>query len=265
MGQQVMLTRQALEKCVKNYKYEKASYFMTADQLKPKQIENAIARFAPKVKAKDVVALMDTTLFSSGKDGYLITLTHMYGKSMGNKTIDLNKVNRVTRKDSYLTVYYPDGSSEKHYVSIFDQDLFNFLKMVMEESARLNEEAQQSEEIKDDLVGQIVVKLNEALHGGDSGLVEAPEPPEIIDEPEDVPEKEPSITPTPAFDPIDEPDDEEPQENADADALFAQGQKLFMAKDYAAAVDAFQKAADLGHQKAAQFLAQLKAIVGSDN
>lgn len=264
MANQVMLTRSVLESCVRSYKYDKASHFVTRDQLKPKQITNALARFAPGVRERDLVALMDTTLFESGKDGYLLTETHMYGKSLEGKTIDLNRMCKLNRKDSYLTVTYPDGKADTLFVSIFHQDLFNLLKMIMEESQRLNEQAE-SEPLAE--LGKELERLLDP--GASEGLREelissTPEPISPEPEPE---EKEPAIIPTPVFDPIEEPD-EDPKPSGeggeDGEACFAQGKKLFLAKDYSGAIAAFQRAADLGHQKAAQFLVQLKAIVGSD-
>ena len=145
---QVYLTREALEQAVKDYKRVKASQFKLRSVLKPKQLKNAVRIFAPNVKEYEVVALMDTTLFENGKDGYLITKTHMYGKTFGGKTIDLNRVSKINRSESHLTATYPDGSSDELYTSIFDQDLFNFLKLVMEASSKLNE-SQPAEGIKD--------------------------------------------------------------------------------------------------------------------
>lgn len=273
MANQAMLTRAVLEKCVKSYKYDKAFFFKLPSQLKPKQITNAIKRFAPGIKESDVVAVMDTTLFDSGKDGYLLTETHMYGKSLEGKTIDLNRMSKLNRKDSYLTVTYPDGKADRLFVSIFDQDLFNLLKMIMDESAKLIN-AQQ------DLLDNLAAAAREAgkaaqakLSEENIQLVEEESLPEVLPDPGPLPgidsevaEEESGVVPTPAFDPIDEPDEEpapDPAPKADAEALFREGRKKFMAKDYGGAVAAFQQAADMGHQQAAQFLAQLKAIVGN--
>lgn len=278
MSTQVLLPRSAIEKCVRSYKRVKASYFVLTKELKPKQLSNAIKRIAPEVREEDVVALMDTTVFSSGKEGFLLTSTHMYTKCMESHKIDLNRLSKLNRKDSYLTVGYPDGKSETVYVSIFDQDLFNILKLIMEESEKAEAEVAQKQQkaeaaqkrLEQDLLGMLKdmvpePKVPEVI----SEAVPEPKPdskPEPKSEPED---DEPRITPTPAFDPIDEPDEEPqpeppaaPGADAEAEALFQEGQKKFMAKDYSAAVAAFKKAADLGHKKAAQFLAQLKGIIG---
>lgn len=275
MSTLVTLPRAAIENCVRKYQRVKASYFVLKKELKPKQLANALKTIAPGVEESDVVALMDTTLFNSGKEGFLLTTTHMYIKCMGKGSIDLNRLSRLNRKDSYLTVSYPDGKSETIYVSIFDQDLFNILKLIMEESEKAESEAaereKQAEAAQQKLARDLMGMLKDIAPP-------PPPPPEIIvepdppkSEPKEEPkpepkpkpeEEEPRITPTPAFDPIDEP--EEPGSQADADALYQEGRRKFMAKDYAAAVEAFQKAADMGHQQAAQFLKQLKAITGND-
>ena len=287
MSTLVTLSRAAIEKCVRNYKREKASYFVLTKDLKPKQLTNALKVIAPGVKEADVVALMDTTLFNSGKEGFLLTETHMYIKCMGNGSIDLNRLSKLNRKDSYLTVSYPDGKSESIYVSIFDQDLFNILKLIMEESEAA-EKAAAEQEKKADAAQK---KLAQDLMGMLKDMTPPPPPPpEIIIEPDPIfpqepkPEKkpeaktprkpepkpereeeEPGITPTPAFDPIDEPDDGPAEPEATGEALFQQGRSLFMKKDYQGAVAAFRKAAELGHPKAIEFLHQLEAILGNKN
>ena len=277
MSTLVTLPRAAIEKCVREYKREKASYFVLTKDLKPKQITNALKIIAPGIKEADVVALMDTTLFNSGKEGFLLTTTHMYIKCMGNATIDLNRLSKLNRKDSYLTVTYPDGKSESIYVSIFDQDLFNILKLIMEESEKVEQAAAQkqkkAEAAQKKLGNDLLAVLKDMAP-------EPPPPPELISEPDPVPadpkpkrdpkpdpkpepeDEEPGITPTPAFDPIDEADDVPAEPEASGEALFEQGRALFMKKDYQGAVAAFRKAAELGHPKAIQFLQQLEAILG---
>ena len=284
MSTLITLPRAAIEKCVQNYKREKASYFVLTKDLKPKQIANALKIIAPGVKEADVVALMDTTLFNSGKEGFLLTQTHMYIKCMGSATIDLNRLSKLNRKDSYLTVAYPDGKSETIYVSIFDQDLFNILKLIMEESEVLEKEAAEKERLAE----AAQKKLAQDLMGMLKDMTpQPPPPPEVILEPDPpfdpVPkpkpaskpkpdpkpdpkpepeDEEPGITPTPAFDPIDEPGDDSAEPEVSGDALFEQGRALFMKKDYQGAVAAFRKAAELGHPKAIEFLHQLEAILG---
>mgnify|MGYP003293368810 CR=1 FL=1 len=274
MSTLVTLPRAAIEKCVREYKRVKASFFVLTKDLKPKQLANALKIIAPGVKEADVVALMDTTLFNSGKEGFLLTGTHMYIKCMGKASIDLNRLSKLNRKDSYLTVSYPDGKSETIYVSIFDQDLFNILKLIMAESEAVEKAA--AEKAKKADAAQ--KKLAQDLLGMLKDMTPPPPPPpEIILEPDPKPERkpepkpekkperaeeEPGITPTPAFDPIDEPDDVPAEPEASGEALFEQGRALFMRKDYQGAVAAFRKAAELGHPKAIEFLHQLEAILG---
>lgn len=290
MSTLVTLPRTAIEKCVRDYKRVKASYFVLTKDLKPKQITNALKLIAPGVRGEDMVALMDTTLFNSGKEGFLLTKTHMYIKCMGSASIDLNRLSKLNRKDSYLNVTYPDGKSESIYVSIFDQDLFNILKLIMAESEKVEKEAAEKEKKADaaqkklaqDLMGMLkdmtpppppppeVIVESEPLLPPDPVLPEAPrqekkpEPkPEKKPEPKrEREEEEPGITPTPSFDPIDEAEDAPAEPEATGETLFEQGRALFMKKDYQGAVAAFRKAAELGHPKAIEFLHQLEAILG---
>lgn len=230
---QVLLTKEALEQAVKAYKRVKASQFKLPNELKPKQIKNAVRIFGSGIKESDVVALMDTTLFDSGKDGYLITKTHMYGKTFGGKTIDLNRVSKINRSESYLTVTYPDGSSDKLYTTIYDQDLFNILKLIMEASEKLNESKPVAERIEDVSGGKTAAAFESIVDVSDAAPAA-----------EEVPEEK---TAAPG--------------GQSADDCFSRGTALFMAKDYEGAKAAFRKAADLGHQKAAMFLKQLEAMV----
>lgn len=60
--------------------HEKPACFVPADELKQSVIENVLKAYGHGCAAEDVVALMDTTLLHSGKDGYLLSKDALYGK-----------------------------------------------------------------------------------------------------------------------------------------------------------------------------------------
>ena len=68
-----MADKALILQAVKTYKHDKSFYFKAPQDLKPKQIPGAIKKWAKTVPERDVVALMDTTLFDSGKEGFLVT------------------------------------------------------------------------------------------------------------------------------------------------------------------------------------------------
>lgn len=121
-----MVSRNLILKAVKEYNHTKAFYFFPADQVKPKQINGAIARWARDVSASSVVALMDTTLFESGKEGFLLTQDKLYTRMMDQSVIPLDGLSYFSRNDSYLVAHYKSGSTVRFYASIYAEDIQHF-------------------------------------------------------------------------------------------------------------------------------------------
>ena len=141
-----MANRSHLLQAVKEYTRVKSFYFVSADELRPKQITNAITRWASGAKAQDVVAFMDTTLFSSGKEGFLATDKQLYIRMMYNNTIELDTFHHATVKDSDLIVHFKNGTVKTVYCSIYAEDVANFLntyiQIALEEQQRIDQKPQ---------------------------------------------------------------------------------------------------------------------------
>jgi hypothetical protein len=113
----MQLDRSTLEKILISCKGNGNSHFTLAANLKPSQIKNAIAAYAPSVSSADVVGMVDDTLFGSGKDGFLITCTNLYSSYFGKTAPILNKIIKgelvengrtlVLTYESYHTVRLP--------------------------------------------------------------------------------------------------------------------------------------------------------------
>lgn len=71
---------------------KKIEKYVFAGEASQKQIKNAIDTYAPGVKFEEVVAIMDTSVWGSGKDGFLFTEDRMYGKCLKGGPVDLKKL-----------------------------------------------------------------------------------------------------------------------------------------------------------------------------
>lgn len=65
---------------IREIPHKKPACFVPAKELKQSVLENALKAYGQGCTAEDVVALMDTTLLHSGKDGYLLSRDALYGK-----------------------------------------------------------------------------------------------------------------------------------------------------------------------------------------
>ena len=70
--------RKWVEYAVENYKGKNSFGFQLAKDLKEKQIERAIERYARGVQPREVAAVLDTSAFKSGKTGFLLTDRYLY-------------------------------------------------------------------------------------------------------------------------------------------------------------------------------------------
>lgn len=100
--------------------------FQPADQVKEKALQGAIQQYAKDVAQSDVLMLMDTTLFSSGKEGFLLTEEGLYSSYfkeapgvMELKGLQRAEVSSVDNNKIICT--YQNGTSQVRYVSIYAQ------------------------------------------------------------------------------------------------------------------------------------------------
>ena len=99
----------------------KSFRFELREELKPKQIDNAIRAYAKGVTAAEVIALLDETMLSNGKKGYLVTEKGIYSSTMFNKKcnpLPLDHMVSVEVEESDCIVTYEDGTKRSFFFSI---------------------------------------------------------------------------------------------------------------------------------------------------
>ena len=62
-----------IRSAIQAHESKKSFHFEFQEELKPKQIDNAIRSYAKGVTAAEVIAVLDETMLSNGKKGYLVT------------------------------------------------------------------------------------------------------------------------------------------------------------------------------------------------
>ena len=105
--------------------------FQPADQVKEKALQGAIQQYAKGVAQSDVLMLMDTTLFSSGKEGFLLTEERLYSSYFKDDPVatELKGLQRVevSSGDNKIICTYQNGTSQAHYASIYAQYIADVL------------------------------------------------------------------------------------------------------------------------------------------
>ncbi len=124
-------------------------FFTPAADLKPRVFENARKRIADGCTKKSFVALWDTTILSSGKDGYVLATDGLYGADFaqfprigsGVSKLPFAGLIRVDRlsssadyqgKPTFLKAEYSDGSTLSVYTSIRTEDLYILLQHIIQ-------------------------------------------------------------------------------------------------------------------------------------
>ena len=103
--------------------------FKTPLHLKEKQLRTARERLAKGIAESEVVGVMDTTLFASGKEGYLITKKFFYS---GNDPVDLSQVKSARWKegDYYVKLTFRDGTFREMGFSIYAPGMYAFFDYI---------------------------------------------------------------------------------------------------------------------------------------
>lgn len=114
-------TREQVEMAYKlsNQKHsDNAVVFMSVAKAGEKKIKNALNTYAKGAIYKDVVCLLDATLFGSAKEGILITNKALYGSYEKKQEFQLNFVDKVMQgsKDYYLKVIFKDGECKESFI-----------------------------------------------------------------------------------------------------------------------------------------------------
>lgn len=127
------MRRDVLEKIVKEYKRDKNFYFKLSEELKEKQIQNALKKICcdSNIGRSKLVALMDTTVLESGKSGYLLTEQYLYGK-FDQQKIPLDGMTGYQMvKNDCMKLYYQDNRETSFYISIF-QGFEDFIQRIIQ-------------------------------------------------------------------------------------------------------------------------------------
>jgi len=137
------ISKEVLIQAVRSYQSKYSTFrFREVKDLKPKQIETALTRICPHVKQAEVVAFWDETMFGSGKKGFLLTCDTLYfskeyyidgNKSKHNVTIsDFDTVKKMVGRPNCVGIVHKNGETEWVYVSINQDDLFEFFCKVIQ-------------------------------------------------------------------------------------------------------------------------------------
>lgn len=145
--------REWVEYAVENYKGKNSFGFQLTKDLKERQIDRAIERYARGVQPKEVAAILDTSAFKSGKTGFLLTDRYLYSdKCKDEGPIGLMYLKDVTVKpenNSCCVVTFEDGSTREIDVSVF-LDVVDVLKLIIEQKEKYEAEEKEREKLTED-------------------------------------------------------------------------------------------------------------------
>ena len=142
--------RKWVEYAVENYKGKNTFGFQLAKDLKERQIERAIERYARGVRPEEVAAILDTSAFRSGKTGFLLTDRYLYSdKCREEGPIGLMYLKSVSVKpenNSCCVLTFEDDSTREIDVSVF-LDVVDVLKLIIEQRQKAEAEEKEREQM----------------------------------------------------------------------------------------------------------------------
>ena len=109
--------------------------FSFRERVGDRVIYNAIKKYADGADIDDVCAILDTTVFSSGKTGFLVTKTTLYSDCLKEKTICLYRIKDVCiTSKSHLSITYTDDTSKDYFFNIYYKTMYAFFNYIIEHS-----------------------------------------------------------------------------------------------------------------------------------
>ena len=108
--------------------------FLTVLQAGEKKLKGAIGSYAGGAAVSDVIGLMDTTLFGSAKEGFLITHKTLYGSCFRGGVIDLNQLRSIQngKRENHYEMLYKDGNKQDLFIaSVWFETIRLFLLEVL--------------------------------------------------------------------------------------------------------------------------------------
>ena len=139
-----------IRSAIQAHESKKSFHFEFQEELKPKQIDNAIRSYAKGVTAAEVIAVLDETMLSNGKKGYLVTEKGIYSSTMFNKKsnpLPLDHMVSVEVEESDCIVTYEDGTKRSFFFSIH-KEFPEILKTILKsgnQNVRKPEKSKQAE------------------------------------------------------------------------------------------------------------------------
>lgn len=144
--------RRWIEYAVENYRSKNSFGFQLAKDLKERQVSQAIEKYAKIVKPEEVVALMDTTVFRSGKTGFLFTERYLYGDRYKDEgpieLMFLEKAEVRPENNSCCVLTYEDGRTREVDVSVF-LDVVDVLNMMIRQRKQHEGDEEEGEHLQE--------------------------------------------------------------------------------------------------------------------
>ena len=144
--------RRWIEYAVENYRSKNSFGFQLAKDLKERQVSQAIEKYAKIVKPEEVVALMDTTVFRSGKTGFLFTERYLYGDRYKDEgpieLMFLVKAEVRPENNSCCVLTYEDGRTREVDVSVF-LDVVDVLNMMIRQRKQHEGDEEEGEHLQE--------------------------------------------------------------------------------------------------------------------
>lgn len=128
--------KETLKQAVLAVETKYAFKFCDAQGVQEKAIRGAIQQYAKDVRPEDVLLLMDTTLFSSGKEGFLLTSERLYASFFRQKPqyLELKQLKRAElapgAKDK-VACTDGNGNTRVYYASIYAPYIASVLTAVI--------------------------------------------------------------------------------------------------------------------------------------
>ena len=114
--------RKLLEKAVEIYPKEKGRNFVPASKLSQKQLSAAIKHIDKYIKPEDVVAFLDSTLFSSGKEGVILTLEKIASSDSVSSAAYFENFVKAESNLSELTVWYSENTRRRIKIKTYAKE-----------------------------------------------------------------------------------------------------------------------------------------------
>ncbi len=132
--------RALIEKAVETYPKGPGRKFVLASKLSQKQLSNAIKHIDKYIKPEEVVAFLDNTLFSSGKEGVIITLEKIASSDSVSSAAYFENFIKAEADINELKVWYSENSSRRIKIKTYANESAKLLNTIV----KLRDEAGKS-------------------------------------------------------------------------------------------------------------------------